>query len=232
MLVQGVRHRFRDKWRSKSPDFTLEESSSQQSSNFQFPSNPGGSSLPRASSLISTDYGFNDWGFEDPSATKVTALHPATQQPVVPQPGTTVAPRAPPLHSYASMQTKNSVTSNHNHYQPQHQQQQHQREYSKEKSLSVSRAVSMNTVNHYGIHNNGTSTTVHRGKSVRFGENRISVFMQDSTQALEECVRLALSYAEETKRGDYCSDSEAVTLSRRLNQVHFQHRSITTLRIN
>ena len=207
---QGVRHRFRDKWRSKSPDFTLEDSSSQQSSNFQFPA-ASGNTLPRAASLMSTDYGFNDdWGFEDPNH-KVAALH--RHGPVVPQPGTVYNPDVQSSYSAVQTMTK-SVNSNHHvHQQP---QQKGYASQTKEKSMSVSRAVSMNTVDHYGIHNNGT---VHRGKSVRFGENRISVFMQDSTQALEECVRLALSYAEETKRGDYCSDSEAVTLSRRMNQV-------------
>ena len=123
---------------------------------------------------------------------------------------------------------------------------------------SIGRTMSVNLVNHIGLADNNNSCDVGgssvggerlggvamengllppgsggsipgRGKSVRFGENRISVFLQDSTQALEECVRLALSYAEESAQaghggrgggssgsGDYCSDSEAVMLSRQL----------------
>ena len=196
-MIQGVRHRFRDKWRSKSPDFTLEETASQ-SSNFQFPK---GNSLPRASSLMSTDYGFNDWGFEE-EGTKVTALH---TKPFVPQPGTKRQAVVSEIQFNGSTATSNQqqilsenrLLTPHDHY-----------------PNSSGRTVPGNTVN-LGIQSNGT---VHRGKSVRFGENRISIFMQDSTQALEECVRLALSYAEETKRGDYCSDSEAVNLSRHISQ--------------
>lgn len=206
-MIQGVRHRFRDKWRSKSPDYTLEDTASQ-SSNYQF---PAGNSLPRAASLMSTDYGFNDeWGF-DKNGTKVAALNP---MPFVPQPGTTHQTVVSEVH----FNSYNSVQERHCEHQSKlsHAHADHNAfSIPPDKKASVSRAVSMNTVNHFGIHNNGT---IHRGKSVRFGENRISVFMQDSTQALEECVRLALSYAEETKRGDYCSDSEAVTLSRQLSQ--------------
>lgn len=68
-----------------------------------------------------------------------------------------------------------------------------------------------------------------QGKSVRFGENRISVFMQDpslGSQALEEVVKLALGYAEQEVAaanhlgygesgggggGGTLSDTEAVT---------------------
>jgi hypothetical protein len=123
-------------------------------------------------------------------------------------------------------------------------------------AAALGRTMSVNLVNHVGLadgysdliadgggcdpaayRNGGVglpidgSGSIPRGnKSVRFGENRISVFLQDSTQALEECVRLALSYAEESQAvnrgssssgggggGDYCSDSEAVILSRQLN---------------
>lgn len=57
-----------------------------------------------------------------------------------------------------------------------------------------------------------------QGKSVRFGENRISVFLQDPTQALEEVVKLALGYAEQDAisdgenfgNGGTVSDTEAV----------------------
>lgn len=196
-MIQGVRHRFRDKWRSKSPDFTLEETASQ-SSNFQF---PGGNSLPRAASLMSTDYGFNDWGFEE-EGTKVAALH---AKPVVPQPGTSRHVAVSDIHFNGS-----NNSSNQRHISSENQSLTSHDTYTN----SSGRQVAGNNVN-LGLQNNGT---VQRGKSVRFGENRISIFMQDSTQALEECVRLALSYAEETKRGDYCSDSEAVNLSRHISQ--------------
>jgi hypothetical protein len=106
----------------------------------------------------------------------------------------------------------------------------------------LGRAMSINLVNHAGLGNppvgaqnsNGHIRTgsIPRGKSVRFGENRISVFLQDSTQALEECVRLALSYAEESKGrsgSDYCSDSEAVILSRQLTHHQDQQPAASLL---
>ena len=181
-----------------------------QVSTYHFPNS--GTSLPRAASLLSTDYGFNEWGFEN-DAVKVAALQ---QTPLVPQPG---GGQPPDIHfnSLNSAEDRQNLSGNQSKLsRVQPNQYSFSNPGDKNFGSGANRAMSMNTVNHLGIQNNGT---VQRGKSVRFGENRISVFMQDSTQALEECVRLALSYAEETKRGDYCSDSEAVNLSRTLNQA-------------
>ena len=176
-MIQGVRHRFREKRRSKSPDCL---DSTDQPETFRFPEN-GRSSLPRAASMLSTDYGFNpeDWGghqSQNQSQRNSARLSSISAGGVLSDCDLT---RPGPLPAQT-------------------------------------RAASVNAVNQAGL-SHGTS--IQRGKSVRFGENRISVFLQDSTQALEECVRLALSYAEESKRGEYCSDSEAVTLSRSLTQT-------------
>uniref|UniRef100_A0A0K2T8C0 PH domain-containing protein n=1 Tax=Lepeophtheirus salmonis TaxID=72036 RepID=A0A0K2T8C0_LEPSM len=60
------------------------------------------------------------------------------------------------------------------------------------------------------------------GKSVRFGENRINVFLQDSTQhALEEAVKLALSYASGIERPGISSDSEVVPNKGEASKVPF-----------
>ena len=70
-----------------------------------------------------------------------------------------------------------------------------------------------------------------RGKSVRFGENRINVFLQDPNQALEEVVRLALGYTEQQQSraaaqqlsgsAGALSDTEAITtLSRTSAEIH------------
>ena len=170
-MIQGVRHRFRDKRRSKSPD-CLDDS---QQSMFKFPQN-GRTGLPRAASMLSTDCGFSpvDWPQSGPvlSDCDLTRSGPSSA----------------------------SSSSYHNN--------------------TAAKAASVSGVNQAAGLSHGIShgSSIQRGKSVRFGENRISVFLQDSTQALEECVRLALSYAEESKRGEYCSDSEAVSLSRSLTQ--------------
>ena len=180
-MIQGVRHRFRDKRRSKSPDCL---DSTDPPETFRFPVN-GRTSLPRAASMLSTDYGFNpeDWG--GPSQPSQQNQRSSARLSSISAGGVLsdcdlTRPGPPP---------------------------------------SQTRAASVSAVNQAGLsHGISHGTSIQRGKSVRFGENRISVFLQDSTQALEECVRLALSYAEESKRGDsqYCSDTEAVTLSRSL----------------
>ncbi|QQP50199.1 Uncharacterized protein FKW44_011122, partial [Caligus rogercresseyi] len=61
------------------------------------------------------------------------------------------------------------------------------------------------------------------GKSVRFGENRINVFLQDSGQiALEEAVKLALTYAAgSSERPGVSSDSEAVLQRGEASNVPF-----------
>ena len=188
-MIQGVRHRFRDKRRSKSPDCLDSTTTTDQPDTFRFPEN-GRRSLPRAASMLSTDYGFSpeDWGGHQSqqshqSQRNSARLSSISAGGVLSDCDLTRAAPPPPAQT---------------------------------------RAASVSAVNQAGL-SHGIShgaTTSQRGKSVRFGENRISVFLQDSTQALEECVRLALSYAEESKRGDsqsqYCSDTEAVTLSRSL----------------
>ena len=249
-MIQGVRHRFRDKRRSKSPEYTLNSGACY---------NNGGPSLTRASSMMSTDYGFNaeEWG---PGGGHVTS-------------GSRGQPCQPPVNSNAAANLITSSSSNLATFR--NRKNNSDTGYSSggtrqindcsssgvinnnmrvppisvtgdngvmsdcdfisssalssrltssssgsgsaNKTGGVGRAASVSAVNQSGLtHGN----SIQRAKSVRFGENRISVFLQDSTQALEECVRLALSYAEESKRGDYCSDSEAVTLSRSLNQSH------------
>ena len=75
-MIQGVRHRFRDKHearerdrrsRSKSPDFSLEGSSNTTASGSSASYNGGGGGLPRAASMLSTDCGFGG-GYPDPPA--------------------------------------------------------------------------------------------------------------------------------------------------------------------
>ena len=182
-MMAGVRHRFRDKRRTKSPDCL---DSTEKADTFSFPEN-GRTPLPRAASMLSTDYGFNpeDWGGN-------------SQHSQLSQRSQRSSARLSSLSAGGVLsdgELGNTVSSQ-------------------------ARAVSVSAVNQAGLsHGISHGTSIQRGKSVRFGENRISVFLQDSTQALEECVRLALSYAEESKRGEYCSDSEAVTLSRSLTQT-------------
>merc|ERR1719474_201922 len=259
-MIQGVRHRFRDKMRSKSPDYTLDDTASQTSMYKYNPEN-GGATLPRASSMLSTDYGFSqsEWGAipGDGQLTRATALqsnyrtlYPASNDVTSmsqPQADGGV-PATPSLDTFRNRSgtsdfAPSSQTSrprlpmvNESRFQGSFDNGAHSdcdfvgsSVYQSKRLASqavprvsgVGRAASVSAVNHAGIsHGISHGGSMQRGKSVRFGENRISVFLQDSTQALEECVRLALSYAEETKRGDYCSDSEAVTLSRSLNQSH------------
>jgi len=259
-MIQGVRHRFRDKMRSKSPDYALDDTASQTSMYKYNPEN-GGATLPRASSMLSTDYGFSqsEWGAipGDGQLTRATALqsnyrtlYPASNDVTSmsqPQAGGGV-PATPSLDTFRNRSgtsdfAPSSQTSrprlpmvNESRFQGSFDNGAHSdcdfvgsSVYQSKRLASqavprvsgVGRAASVSAVNHAGIsHGISHGGSMQRGKSVRFGENRISVFLQDSTQALEECVRLALSYAEETKRGDYCSDSEAVTLSRSLNQSH------------
>ena len=120
-------------------------------------------------------------------------------------------PRVQPNHNSFSSPTptgKNFDSSDHVHLrQQQHQQQQ--------QAMSINRFVAAGVDGGNNGYNpngggggggGGSGTIGGRGKSVRFGENRISVFMQDSTQALEECVRLALSYAEESKEKHWSFD--------------------------
>ena len=159
-MIQGVRHRFRDKIRNKSAE------------------SEGG--LPRTPSILSQDYGFSagDWAGGD------------------------VAPRPPPRTRQHPLPTAGELSDS---------------EFARPayRRSGPVRAASVTAVHQTGLQSGPPSQ---RAKSVRFGENRISVFLQDSTQALEECVRLALVYAEETQQRDSqcCSDSEAVQLSRRL----------------
>ena len=76
--------------------------------------------------------------------------------------------------------------------------------------------------------NRATAAVLQRGvkqpKSVRFGENRISVFMQDPNNALEDIVKLALGYSpslgdfdSEDRSGLTMSDSEAVVSSKAMS---------------
>ena len=257
-MILGVRHRFRDKMRSKSPDYCLDDTASQTSMYKYNPEN-GGATLPRASSMLSTDYGFSqsEWGSApaDGQLTRATALqsnyralYPASSHDVSSTTHTGI-PSTPCLDTFRSRSgTSDFAQSSHNNTRPRlpmvsesrfqssfdngalsdcdfgSSSVYHQRSRvppAPPRHAGVGRAASVSAVNQAGISHgitHGSSGSMQRGKSVRFGENRISVFLQDSTQALEECVRLALSYAEESKRGDYCSDSEAVTLSRSLTQ--------------
>ena len=228
-MIQGVRHRFRDKRRSKSPDFCLDADSASNTEAYNGMPRMG-ASLPRAASMLSTDYGFG----ADAGPTSLTRA--VTSGPG----GSTVTPyrnntwdtgggRVPPITVTRLQQSSSIDPGSFSECDLASSSAQSSRLTSSSSSnrtqpppalSSVGRAQSVNAVNEAGVSQNGShGNSIHRAKSVRFGENRISVFLQDSTQALEECVRLALSYAEETKRGDYCSDSEAVSLSRSL-----QHR--------
>ena len=226
-MIQGVRHRFRDKRRSKSPDYGLDTDSNTSAAINGLPRS--GASLPRAASMLSTDYGFGVEAGGQTSLTRAVNSHNGngnnntqyrtntwdTSGGRVPpitvtrlQPSSSIDPGALSecdlaSSSAVSSRLTSSSSSNRTHPPP--------------ALAGVGRAQSSSAVNQAGLSHNGShGNSIQRGKSVRFGENRISVFLQDSTQALEECVRLALSYAEETKRGDYCSDTEAVTLSRSL----------------
>ena len=270
-MISGVRHRFRDKMRSKSPeelylrdslDSDAASSSNLSSTNMAYRYNGGGATLPRASSMMSTDYGFNpmEWGGvgygpPTPSAGTPIDLTSGVSNQRVPRP----PPHASDMNSRP---TRHSTTSGSEHHRggTSSSQQQHQPRLPSSGSATmhrsnpssyepsttsgdydftspppttfptyhrggVGRAASVSVLNQAPAHQQHPSTplqptSLQRGnKSVRFGENRISVFLQDSTQALEECVRLALSYAEESKaRGDYHSDSEAVSLTRRLHR--------------
>ena len=229
-MIQGVRHRFRDKRRSKSPDFSLDDSASQRSAYYGAPSTSG---LPRAASMLSTDCGFTeDWRHVagNSSSSRVMSRH---SQDVLQQRGYNsisgvqnninhCSSRVPNLTTPGC--SDNGVLSDCDVIHHSNTSNISSSTGSSSRLTGAGRAVSVNAVNQTGLpqqgtnHRNSSSSSMQRGKSVRFGENRISVFLQDSTQALEECVRLALSYAEESKRGDYCSDTEAVTLARTLNQ--------------
>ena len=213
-MIQGVRHRFRDKRRSKSPDYCLDTDTASNNSGAYNGLPRSGASLPRAASMLSTDYGFG----VDNAPTTLTRAVNSNMTPY--RTNTWETNRVPPItvsrlqpsssidpdSSAVSSRLTSSSSSNRTHPPP--------------ALASVGRAQSSSAVNQTGLSSNGNS--IQRGKSVRFGENRISVFLQDNmpTQALEECVRLALSYADEERmkreRGDYCSDTEAVTLSRSL----------------
>ena len=229
-MIQGVRHRFRDKHearerdrrsRSKSPDFSLEGSSNTTASGSSASYNGGGGGLPRAASMLSTDCGFGG-GYPDPRPL-TRAVHPEAG---------TREQRVPPI-------TVSHHATSRGHPQLGSDCEGAARPGSSSRSQLGHRAASVAAVNQAGLSHSVAAprSRAHAanggsGKSVRFGENRISVFLQDSTQALEECVRLALSYAEESKRPEcrgeagaphharadthYCSDSEAVTLSRAL----------------
>ena len=252
-MIQGVRHRFRDKMRSKSPDCSLDDASSQHSMyKYNGPENNGGATLPRASSMVSTDYGFSEWGEPIPPVMRggyrIVGQMPnnrtldgtaqyvprPSQLGTVPSsgpgpgvitngngmaglrnrsPGLAMAKAGGSTNSYRSFEFHGAYNDSGVVYRPDRPATADGVQF----TPSIGRAASSNVLNHTGAAYN-TAVPIQRGKSVRFGENRISVFMQDTTQALEECVRLALSYAEETKRGEYCSDSEAVALSRRISQ--------------
>ena len=275
-MINGVRHRFRDKSkRSKSPEelylrdsLDSDAASSSNISSTNMPGyrtyNGGGATLPRASSMMSTDYGFNpmEWGGY-PSST------PSSGTPIDLTVSSQRVPRPPPhassdLNNRPTRQTTTGsdhlrgVTSSQNQpasrlpssgsgFSTLHPATMHRSNPSSYEASTTSRedydftspppatypyhhrggvgrAASVSVLNQQSLGQHpGTplqAPSLQRGnKSVRFGENRISVFLQDSTQALEECVRLALSYAEETKaRGDYHSDTEAVSLTRRLHR--------------
>ena len=271
-MISGVRHRFRDKMRSKSPeelylrdslDSDAASSSNLSSTNMAYRYNGGGATLPRASSMMSTDYGFNpmEWGGvgygpPTPSAGTPIDLTSGVSNQRVPRP----PPHASDMNSRPARHSTTSGSEHHRGGTSSSSQQQHQPRLPSSGSATmhrsnpssyepsttsgdydftspppttfptyhrggVGRAASVSVLNQPPAHQQHPSTplqptSLQRGnKSVRFGENRISVFLQDSTQALEECVRLALSYAEESKaRGDYHSDSEAVSLTRRLHR--------------
>lgn len=199
-MIQGVRHRFRDKSdkrRSKSPDYSLDtDTGSQHSAYFTPNTGTGKTTLTRAASMLSTDCGFTeDWRHVAAGNGNLRGHYnrvPNTRPQTYLDNGT--LSDCDVINNSSNVSNLSSSTS----------------------SSRVARAVSVNNVNQSQDPSHRNS--IPRAKSVRFGENRISVFLQDSTQALEECVRLALSYAEESKRGDYCSDTEAVTLARSLNQ--------------
>ena len=225
-MIQGVRHRFRDKRRSKSPDYSLDDCVNKNTSN-------GGHVLPRASSMMSTDYGFSaaDWG-----GTCSSTQPRVSMDGYIGQSGAN--DRVPPIIRHSAVLPSygrnvqsgsgldNGVMSDcdivtNSTLSSSRLTSSSSSTRGTAPTIGVGRAASVSAVNQVG-----GSNSIQRGKSIRFGENRISVFLQDSTQALEECVRLALSYAEESKRGgEYASDSEAVTLSRSLNQ-EYPHQSL------
>ena len=265
-MISGVRHRFRDKSkRSKSPeelylrdslDSDAASSSNLSSTNMAYRYNGGGATLPRASSMMSTDYGFNpmEWGGvgypSTPSAGTPIDLTSGVSNQRVPRP----PPHASDMSNRPTRQTgtgsehhrggtsssqqtssrlpsSGSAATMHRSNPSSYEPSSTSRDYhftspppatfpSTYHRGGVGRAASVSVLNHQHPTTPLQPPSLQRGnKSVRFGENRISVFLQDSTQALEECVRLALSYAEESKaRGDYHSDSEAVSLTRRLHR--------------
>ena len=238
-MIQGVRHRFRDKRRSKSPDYCLDPDTASNTSGAYNGLPRSGASLPRAASMLSTDYGFGvDAGpttltravnSSMPSSSVTPYRNNTWETNRVPpitvsrlQPSSSIDPEADLVSSSAvSSRLTSSSSSNRTHPPP--------------ALASVGRAQSASAVNQTGLSHNGShGNSIQRGKSVRFGENRISVFLQDNmpTQALEECVRLALSYADEERmkreRGDYCSDTEAVTLSRSLQRSDADPGNVTS----
>ena len=276
-MISGVRHRFRDKMqqRSKSPDNELYlrdslDSDAASSSNLSNSTNMamynnryngGGATLPRASSMMSTDYGFNplEWGgvgFPSNPGTPGTPIDltssGVSNQRQVPRPPPHASAdmnnrplRQSELHRGASSSSQQQRPSSRLPSSANNTLNRSNNTSSYEASLTTSgdydftspppaattypsyqrggvvgRAASVSVLNQPSSPLQPNPSSLGRGnKSVRFGENRISVFLQDSTQALEECVRLALSYAEESKaRADYHSDSEAVSLTRRLQR--------------
>ena len=146
-MIQGVRHRFRDKRRSKSPDCLDSTTTTDQPDTFRFPEN-GRRSLPRAASMLSTDYGFSpeDWGGHQSQRSQRSQRNSARLSSisaggVLSDCDLTRAAPPPPAQT---------------------------------------RAASVSAVNQAGL-SHGIShgaTTSQRGKSVRFGENRISVFLR------------------------------------------------------
>ena len=239
-MISGVRHRFRDKLRSKSPELYVRDAldsdagSSNQSSAYRF---NGGGTLPRASSMMSTEYGFNpmEWGGETRGYPPPSTERVPRPPPHAPEKGGTDSFRGrsgtmeqqrPLSASKRHTQTPNRLTTSYEASDPRGECY----DFSPPPTIyphTVGRAASVSVLNQpdlltsQPLHNQTLQPSLQRGKSVRFGENRISVFLQDSTQALEECVRLALSYAEESKaRADYYSDSEAVTLTRRAQELN------------
>ena len=164
--------------------------------------------------MLSTDYGF---GGEEWTSVSNTRCNPTSQSQYKVGSSHDLQSRVPPISGNSHMYQTGRL--NNNDCGVSSRLTSSSSSSGNKMGTGPGRAASVSAVNQAGLSNAAHGNSVQRGKSVRFGENRISVFLQDSTQALEECVKLALSYAEESKRGDYCSDSEAVTLSRTYNSA-------------